>query len=326
MRTPNGITFEFEPKPDEFSPLYLTDPSRFSASTNAGDYRLYVGGGAINAAFLALLKQEQGLECGKRSEDYIKLHGSLLRASRATGTLVSAADLPDGKLFLDKLGLAGSFGQVGPELEGDCEGFEGCNGSVFIDVFEARVRPLHDKNVAMLYVVGPKGKGCRGPKGKDSGPLLDKKQFVTVVEGLGLRALEAVAKYNCDWAASSMADHVSLPNIEEIRWCLVSGGVYRHPDVSKVEVAKATLDGMTSAASASGLRVTFTYDENCFVRAFNGDIAAEEPTSADQPNSGNGSDDTGTASTRTQQAENPSERRVWRKSGLDASSAISHES
>eukprot|EP00930_Biecheleria_cincta_P059954 TRINITY_DN4566_c0_g1_i2.p1 TRINITY_DN4566_c0_g1~~TRINITY_DN4566_c0_g1_i2.p1 ORF type:complete len:324 (+),score=55.60 TRINITY_DN4566_c0_g1_i2:59-1030(+) len=111
-RSRNGIIFRFEPKPEQFSPLYLTDPTHATASTNAGDYRLYVGGGAINCAFLELLKQEQGLRCGKRSEDYMKLHHSLLCASRASGTLVSAADIPDGKHLLETLRLAASFGQV----------------------------------------------------------------------------------------------------------------------------------------------------------------------------------------------------------------------
>ena len=30
-----------------------------------------------------------------------------------------------------------------------------------------------------------------------------------------------------------------LPAIKELRWCLVSGGVFRHSDTSKVDVAEA---------------------------------------------------------------------------------------
>ena len=62
----NSLTFEFEPEPNGYSPLYLTNPSHNPASINAGDCRLYVGGGgAINAAFLRPLKKEQGRNCGK---------------------------------------------------------------------------------------------------------------------------------------------------------------------------------------------------------------------------------------------------------------------
>ena len=59
-RTDNGngedddttsAVFHFEEKCDGFPPLYLPQPQRRTASVNAGDYRLYVGGQAINGAF-----------------------------------------------------------------------------------------------------------------------------------------------------------------------------------------------------------------------------------------------------------------------------------
>merc|ERR1711974_71134 len=88
-------------------------------------------------------------------------------------------------------------------------------------------------------------------------------------------ALEAVDRYNRGWARSSTPGQAQLPIIEEIRWCLVSGGVYRHGDASKVDVAKATLHGMMSAACGD-LRVPFAYDDNCFLQAYNGDLHKEE--------------------------------------------------
>ena len=48
----------FDEKPNaggKFSELYLQKASHSTASVNAGDYRLYVGGAHINLAFLNLL-------------------------------------------------------------------------------------------------------------------------------------------------------------------------------------------------------------------------------------------------------------------------------
>ena len=198
----SGLTFEFETKPEGDPPLFLQDPRQTTASTNAGDYRLYVGGGAINKAFLSLLKQEQGLECEEVSEEYAQLHRALLHASRIAGKLVSAAEVPGVTSLLGRLRLAASFAQVGRVLNGDCTGLEGGDGSVFIYVFDASARPLHANNVAMLYVVGPKGEGCNGPKGTDSGPLRSKGEFLGTIKLLARQALEAVANYNRSWATS----------------------------------------------------------------------------------------------------------------------------
>lgn len=55
------VRFSFEAKPVEHPPLCLEFPARSTAAVNAGDYRLYVGGLAINGAFAEMLHYEQGL-------------------------------------------------------------------------------------------------------------------------------------------------------------------------------------------------------------------------------------------------------------------------
>ena len=55
--------------------------------------------------------------------------------------------------------------------------------------------------------------------------------------------------------------------VHEIRWCLVSGGVYLHKEVTKEEVASATMRGMRSTERGTGLHVTFAYDEDSFAKA-----------------------------------------------------------
>ena len=58
-----NLTFAFEAKPStDFTPVYLDKPALATAAMNAGDYKLYVGGGAINRAFGVRLREEQGLE------------------------------------------------------------------------------------------------------------------------------------------------------------------------------------------------------------------------------------------------------------------------
>jgi len=267
-----GIQFDFEPEPESFSALFLDAPARNTASCNAGDYRLYVGGGAINKAFGDLFKKEQGLQFGRISEDYQQLHMELLHASRKAGRkLVSARDLPKAAEILPKLSLLASFGRAADEVEP--EGMEGTSpelrgaiGSVFIDVFQQEQRPMHPKNVAMLYVVGPKGEGATGPLGPGTGPLYDEDRFLESLEVLATKSIEAVAEYN-DIRETSCGP-VPGPPIEEVRWCLVSGGVYRHESVSKVDVARITIQGMRAARGADGLVVTFAYDEDVFKKAW----------------------------------------------------------
>ena len=49
----------------------------------------------------------------------------------------------------------------------------------------------------------------------------------------------------------------------------MSGGSYRHDDVTKVEVAKATLGGMIQAELFdTSITVTFLYDDDAFARAY----------------------------------------------------------
>lgn len=272
-----GTRVSFEAKPDEFSPLYLETPVRSTASVNAGDYRLYVGGLAMNGAFAKMLHHEQGLDYDEnvwqRWEllQYTQLHLDLLAASRNAGNaFVASPNLPAVEVLLGDLNLSAACAVAGVPSNQDVPGHESASGAVFLDVFAVGKQLLAEKNVAMLYVVGPKGEGCTGPK---QGPLLDRACFQAGVRSLAKRALDLVGTYNRDWAAGAL--------IEEVRWCLASGGVYCHPDVKKVEVAAATIHGMRD--SNIDVSVTFTYDEDAFRQAFESELisANGRPAPAD---------------------------------------------
>lgn len=96
--------------------------------------------------------------------------------------------------------------------------------------------------------------------------MLNEDRFLESLEVLATKAIETVAEYN-DIRETACGSFVGPP-IEEVRWCLVSGGVYRHSNVSKVDVARITIQGMKAARGADGLVVTFGYDEDVFKQAW----------------------------------------------------------
>ena len=262
----SGMTLEFETSCAGFAPVYRDEPERVTASTNAGDSRLYVAGKGINEMFHKELRRKQGPEANLR-DSFALLHTRLLEASTSAGSSVDAADVPGVSSLMDELHLQASFGHSGTRIDGDIEGLEGCNGSTFLHIFNEEGRPRHSRNAAMLYVVGPKGEGCRAPKTEDCGPHFARAKFLRIVESLGRQAMEMLASYNLTRTAGKTPTGARLPPIEELRWCLVSGGAYKHPKVTKVEVAKTTLRGMLST-SCQDLKITFTYDDDCFLQAF----------------------------------------------------------
>ena len=158
----------FEGKPENggsYSKLHTEDAQNNTASVNPGDYRLYVGGNSINLAFhrlfcgTGLCKEPQ-----KMRDNFEQLHKDLLRQSlgdwNAHGlpeTVAASGVLPNAKERLAEVGLVESICTAGYPYQNDVKGFSGSTGSVFIDVFQEEKRPLSKKNVAMIYVVGPRG-------------------------------------------------------------------------------------------------------------------------------------------------------------------------
>lgn len=68
----------------------------------------------------------------------------------------------------------------------------------------------------------------------------------------------------CRPAKRSATERVALPRIDILRMCLLSGGVYKHPEAGKVEVAKALIRGLLQPAGQSGPILDFAFDEDCF--------------------------------------------------------------
>lgn len=254
-----ALRFEFAGKPVDFTPVFPSAPSRNTVSTNAGDHELYVSGFGINRAFQEALRLW-------RKNKYQRLHELTIAVAEASpGRLVEIArDAPEeaeAKGLREELGCSACFARAG------LVGKDKRVGSAFVDIIDQEWRPLHEKNVGMLYVVGPRGEGAKG-----HGPTIaGKENFLEAVECLGENAVRAVCEYN---RLAQLAPERSLPRLEVVQWCLVSGGVYKHWDSSKLDVAAATVRGLLRGAEGlpedgPDAPPTFrlTYDEDVFAQA-----------------------------------------------------------
>ncbi|CAK0808319.1 unnamed protein product [Prorocentrum cordatum] len=101
-------------------------------------------------------------------------------------------------------------------------------GMASVAVFPPGRRPCgSDRNVAMVYAIGPNC-GGRRKKGRREQDDLSKQDFLAVLEVAGGAIAAAVAAHNAG------AEEERLPPIDVLRMCLLSGGVYKHPGASKV--------------------------------------------------------------------------------------------
>jgi len=187
---------------------------------------------------------------------YESLHKLMLKqALRRPGKLVSAEAGSEAHDLAKQLGLIGAFAMVpgGGRASGP-------TAAAFIDVFSKDQRPQSRKNVAMLYVVGPKG----GDAGGHGPSIRTVPAFLASVSLTASNSLRAVAKYNSDFAGDD------LPTIDTVQWCLVSGGIYRPTGTTKKDVAVATVKGMQKAMKSGGSvvpKVRFSYDDGAFEAA-----------------------------------------------------------
>mmetsp|Transcript_97403 Transcript_97403/g.275422 ORF Transcript_97403/g.275422 Transcript_97403/m.275422 type:complete len:557 (+) Transcript_97403:91-1761(+) len=291
------VTFD-APAPGQFSQVYLANPSGNFASMNAGDYLLYVGGAAINRAFCDALKA-CGHE---PKDKYEVLHEALLaKASEESGRLQwlrpgtvfprpsSGATFATCSYCRSRTECweaswanwqrrplcAECWGYYEDWVFNDAVAFCGLVpegekmaslrpvGLVSITVFPASKCPFgNDRNVAMVYVVGPNcGKARKRTKRAVDDMTCD--EFLEVIEATGNAVGAAASQYN-----AAAAKDKALPRIDVLRVCLVSGGVYKHPAASKQDVAARLISGLVRDGERELPCLDFAWDDDAFQTAW----------------------------------------------------------
>eukprot|EP01057_Protomagalhaensia_wolfi_P000922 Protomagalhaensia_wolfi_Nauph_80__921@NODE_152_length_3403_cov_117_267241_g113_i0_p3_GENE_NODE_152_length_3403_cov_117_267241_g113_i0NODE_152_length_3403_cov_117_267241_g113_i0_p3_ORF_typecomplete_len187_score22_03_NODE_152_length_3403_cov_117_267241_g113_i015172077 len=146
--------YQFARNAGGYTPVWDSTPSCSFGSVNAGDPGLYVGGGGVNAAFGASLKDHNSFQ---------QLHEQALSIARSNsgngdGTCLTSKLLcvPNASALCKS--VTKCYVRVPPEMLSDSP-----TGICIIDLLEPEHRPLHANNAAMVYIVGPRGKN--GPAG-----------------------------------------------------------------------------------------------------------------------------------------------------------------
>jgi len=210
------------PAPERgFTPVYEAGPTQNVVSMNAGDLKLYVGGGSINLAFAEALSG-----ASQRTDSYTPHHQELFRrAAKQPGECIcwdGEKENPNGDLLAACARVPpGDFVPARPD------------GFVAVSIFKKNKRPHNEKNIGMCYIVGPMG----ATKRKGAEEAMSRDAFISRVQRTAENAMMVATHLNT-------ASKSHWPVAEIMRVCLFSGGVYKHPDVSTDEVAEMILRGL----------------------------------------------------------------------------------
>lgn len=234
-----------------FTQCYEPDSLEGFASVNAGDSELYVGGAGINKAFADILK-----DAGQNIELYTVLHERLLK--RALEENKDGSENETRFIIMDDLTNTHPDVEVAlcrPCMELSRIDQSGRTGCVFISTFKDKYPCNSSSNVALVYVVGPKGSD-----------FVNKEDFIFAVQATAGNLMTAL----CDFNGFVRRQGKNMyPRINLCRICLFSGGKYIHRDASKMEVAQAILSGLNEAyRHGPAPRLNFTYDEDVFKKTW----------------------------------------------------------
>ena len=278
--------YTFEEKKNYFTPVYEQSryiyqntedkPATFMVSLNAGDERLYVGGGAINKAFniairtdncdteLYELSTKMHLSCYmdcynvEEEEDLIpdtysitkylnKVNNKYL-ISKA-GTLYHFDAFKKGGKFENNPYFKDMYLYISESRICDFLNDSLYPGDIFIDILKKQ--PYNNgANKAMIYCVGPKG----GRSTSDN--------FKNAVYIVGKNIANAIFYYN---------NKIDTEKIDYVRICLISGGSFKHENVSHIEVAECIIKGIHKAnvnKQVKNVVYNFAYDNDAFKLAF----------------------------------------------------------
>jgi hypothetical protein len=283
--------YTFEEKVTYFTPVYEQSghvypnvedkPATFMASLNAGDERLYVGGGAINKAFNIALRTDNcdttlydlsanmHLSCymdcynvKEEEEDLIpdtfsrtkylnKINNEYL-ISKKDGTLHHFDAFKQGGKFVNNPYFKDMYLYISESRLSDFISNSLYPGDIFIDIL--KTKPYNNEaNKAMIYCVGPKG-------GRSTA-----ENFKNAVYIVGKNIANAIYHFN------NKTD-TDTEKIDYVRVCLISGGSFKHDSVSHIEVAECLIKGIHEVnvyRQIKNVVYNFAFDNDAFRQAFN---------------------------------------------------------
>lgn len=238
-----------------FAAAYDPAPLKNFVFLVPGDEELFVGGGALNGAVGRMLREAgqpiafrdaRPGACGnaapvfeKEHCVYRKMHERLFARGASgvggEGLVVSTES--------ERSGTPVSFAVArrGNELH--------TLGSAFLNIFKEGQRPCGSpKNVGLLYTPGPLGRNAKaegeGEVSEARERLVTKQpaEFLLEVSRAIENAMSVVVEYNMCHAGGD-----ATPVIEVVRVPVISGGVFKHPDVDKYDVALAVIRGLNAS-------------------------------------------------------------------------------
>jgi hypothetical protein len=187
----------------------------------AGDAELYIGGSGINGAFAAEFASRIKLPSQELKHISSFLHCDMLGRARVNDCWVEGEELQR------KLKIVRSYVCcAGMKEEPLC-------GVAIIHFMDCDV--FGPSTPAVIYAVGPKGDGSR----RGGANIACEKEFLHMLR-VTIRNVLCVA---------GLAQKEA--NIESLRWCLLSGGTYRHSAVSAARIAKVHGEELQASSCTS---------------------------------------------------------------------------
>ncbi|OEH74240.1 hypothetical protein cyc_01906 [Cyclospora cayetanensis] len=264
-KEPRSRKAPHSPCGQRFTPVFDSNSQRNLVSVNAGNPKLYVGGGTINQAFSTAIndwvqskidelqgpsdakaaadregeaasrqhsrwdpRRDLAVDWGTRME---RVHNAAMEIARGSPFKVAAlrCDGPAGKEGLWRTPFKAIYAMTPSTKEAAALKLKKGDAYVFLDFLRDELRPRDDKNVAMAYVVGPKAWEY------------SEKDFYHTLFVLSRNLLRLIILYN--------TKEVQIPEglpLQQLRMPLVSGGAFLG-NADPMGVASAIVKGFLAA-------------------------------------------------------------------------------
>ncbi|KAF8821975.1 Dna/Rna-binding protein Alba 4 [Cardiosporidium cionae] len=262
--SPNFVSFA-ELSTGGYTPAYGITTEEHMISVNAGNEDFIVGGGGINRAFSYELDVAM-----QDISSYTLLHQQLFREAIQENQGKSAADVRS--TMIERASSLSSHVKLAfcrPHNFEDPNDPTYSTGSVFISIFNSAFPYENPFNMGMAYVVSPKGSNYSSPN-----------HFLEAVFKTSANLMTALCDYNGFVRRGTADKNRQYDRISVCRVCLMSGGIYKHPMVSKKEIATCIVEGLASTyRHGPAPRLNFAYDDDLFMNVW------AELTGRDMPKS-----------------------------------------